>query len=44
LLKKLGDGSVRLQQKIEGKYEGKIDDAAKRSLEEESQLVLRTIN
>ena len=44
LLKNLADGSVRLQQKIEGKYNGKIDDAAKRSLEEESQLVIRTIN
>lgn len=44
LLKNLADGSVRLQQKIEGKYNGKIDEAAKRSLEEESQLVLKTIN
>ena len=44
LLKAMSDGSVRLQQKIEGKYEGKIDDAAKRSLDEESQLVLKTIH
>lgn len=44
LLKSLSDGSVRLQQKIEGKYDCKINEAAKRSLEEESQLVLRTIN
>ena len=44
ILKKLGDGSVRLQQRLEGKYDGKLDEAAKRSLEEESQLVLRTIN
>jgi hypothetical protein len=42
-LKKLDDGSIRLNQKIDGKYDGKLDDAAKRSLEEESQLVLRTI-
>lgn len=44
VLKKLGDGSVRLQQRLEGKYDGKLDEAAKRSLDEESQLVLRTIN
>ena len=43
-LKSLADGSVRLQKKIDGKYDGKIDDAAKKSLDEESQLVLDTIN
>lgn len=44
LLKSLGDGSVKLQQKLEGKYDGKVDEAAKKALNEESQLVLKTIN
>lgn len=44
LLKNLSDGSSRVQQKIDGKYDGKIDEAAKRSLEEESRLVLKAIN
>lgn len=43
LLKKLSDGSVKLQQKIEGKYEGKVEDAAKKVLTEESQLVMGAI-
>lgn len=42
-LKNLGDGSVRLQQTIDGKYDGKVDDAAKRVLDEESRLVLKSL-
>jgi hypothetical protein len=44
VLKSIGDGSVKLQQKFEGKYDGKLDDAAKKSLQEESELVMRSIN
>lgn len=44
VLKSLADGSVKLQQKLEGKYDGKVADVARKSLDEESQLVLRTIH
>jgi hypothetical protein len=44
ILKKLSDNSIRLQQKLEGKFDGRVDQVAKRSLEEEGQLVQRTIN
>jgi hypothetical protein len=40
-LKKLSDGSTRLQPKISGKYDGKIDDAAKKALDEGSSQVLK---
>ncbi|TAL46479.1 MAG: hypothetical protein EPN92_06150, partial [Chitinophagaceae bacterium] len=33
-LVKLSDGSTRLQQKVDGKYEGKIDDAAQKAMDE----------
>lgn len=42
-LTKLADGSVRLQQNQSGKYEGNIDGAAKKSLDEESRAVLKAI-
>jgi hypothetical protein len=42
-LTKLADGSVRLQQNQNGKYEGNIDGAAKKSLDEESRAVLKAI-
>lgn len=43
-LTKLADGSVHLQQNQDGKYEGRgADDAAKKSLEEESRAVLKAI-
>lgn len=40
-LVKLSDGSIRLQPKIDGKYEGKIDDAAKKALDEGSSQILK---
>jgi hypothetical protein len=40
-LTKLSDGSTRLQPKISGKYDGKIDDAAKKALDEGSSQVLK---
>lgn len=42
-LTKLADGSVRLQQNQSGKYEGNVDGAAKKSLDEESRTVLKAI-
>lgn len=38
---KLADGSVRLQPKLDGKYEGKPDDAAKKALDEGARQVLK---
>lgn len=43
MLKNLADGSVRLQQTIDGKYDGKVDDAARRVLDEESKLVMKSL-
>ncbi len=43
LLRSLADGSVKYQQTIADKYDGKIDEAAKRSVEAESQAVLKAI-
>jgi len=40
---KLSDGSTRLQPKLNGKYEGQIDDAAKKALDEGSRQVLRSL-
>ncbi|HWR32594.1 MAG TPA: hypothetical protein VN451_03670, partial [Chitinophagaceae bacterium] len=42
-LKKLEDGSIKLQQNQTGKYDGTIDGAAKKSLDEESRAVLKAI-
>ena len=42
-LTKLADHSITLQQRIDGKYDGKVDDAAKRVAEEESRLVLKAL-
>ncbi len=38
---KLSDGSTRMQPKVNGKYDGKIDDAARKALDEGSSLVLK---
>lgn len=43
-LTKLADGSVKTQQKVSGKYEGKADEAAKKALEEGSNLVLQQLH
>ena len=40
---KLSDGSTRLQPKISGKYDGKIDDAAKKALDEGSRQILKEL-
>lgn len=37
----LSDGTTRLQPKVNGKYDGKIDDAAKKALDEGSSQVLK---
>jgi hypothetical protein len=37
----VSDGSTRLQPKVSGKYDGKIDDAAKKALDEGSGQVLK---
>ena len=43
ILKNLADGSVKTQPKIDGKFEGKIDDAAKKAMDDGSRQVLRAI-
>jgi hypothetical protein len=42
-LTKLADGSIRLQPKISGKYEGKIDAAAEKALDDGCRQVLREL-
>lgn len=42
-LTRRSDGSVHTQQNISGKYEGKIDDAAKKALDDGSRQVLKTL-
>lgn len=42
-LVKLSDGSTRLQPKINGKFEGKIDDAAGKALDEGCRQVLKEL-
>ena len=42
-LVKLSDGSTRLQQKAEGKYDGKIDAVAKKVLDDECRQVLKAL-
>ncbi len=37
------DGSTRSQQKVDGKYEGKPEEAARKALEEGSRLVLKAL-
>jgi hypothetical protein len=41
LLVSAADGSTRLEQKVDGKYEGKPEDAARKALEEGGRLVLK---
>ena len=43
LLKSLADGSVKAQPKIDGKFDGKIDAAAKKALDNGSKLVLKAM-
>jgi hypothetical protein len=43
-LVKLADNSTRTRQTVDGKYEGKMDDAARKALAEGSQLVLKALN
>ncbi len=40
----LSDGSLKMQPKLSGKYEGKIDDAAKKALEEGSRQIVKGLN
>lgn len=42
-LVKLSDGSTRLQPKINGKYDGKADEAAKKALDDGSRQVLKAL-
>ena len=41
ILVNLSDGTTRLQPKVNGKYDGKIDDAAKKALDAGSRLILK---
>lgn len=43
LLKSLADGSVKTQPKIDGKFEGKIDEAAKRAMDKGGSQVLSVL-
>lgn len=43
ILKSLSDGAVKAQPKIDGKFEGKIDAAAKKAMDEGGQQVLKAI-
>lgn len=40
---KLQDGSLRLQPKLDGKYEGKAEDAQRRVLDEGARQVLKEL-
>ena len=42
-LTRRSDGSVHTQQNVSGKYEGKIDDAARKALDDGSRQVLKTL-
>ncbi len=44
VLTKLGDGSVKLNDKVSGKYEGKPEDAAKKALDVGANKVLKALN
>lgn len=43
VLKKLDDGSIRLQPRLDGKYDGKVDDAAKKALDEGTRKVISAL-
>jgi hypothetical protein len=43
LLKSVSDGSVKAQPRIDGKFEGKIDDAAKKAMDDGGRQVLKAI-
>jgi hypothetical protein len=42
-LKALSDGSVRSQPSVDGKYEGKIDDAAGKALDDGCRVALKAL-
>lgn len=42
-LKAMADGSVRTEQRMDGKYEGKVDEAAGKAVEDGSREVLKAI-
>ena len=42
-LKALADGSLRTEQKVDGKYEGKVDDAAGKALDDGCREVLKAL-
>jgi hypothetical protein len=43
-LTKLGDGSVRTQQKVSGKYNGQVEGAAKQALDEGAGKIISSLN
>ncbi|MBL7747656.1 MAG: hypothetical protein JNM19_09540 [Chitinophagaceae bacterium] len=43
-LTNLSDGSLKMQPKLSGKYEGKIDEAAKKALDEGSRQIVKGLN
>jgi hypothetical protein len=43
VLKTLADGSVKTQQNVSGKFEGKVDDAGKKAMDEGSRLVMKSL-
>jgi hypothetical protein len=42
-LKNLSDGSVKTEPRVDGKFEGKIDDAARKAMDDGSRQVLKAI-
>jgi len=43
ILKALIDGSIKTQQSLNGKYEGKVDDAGRKAMDEGSRLVMKAL-
>ena len=43
-LSNVSDGSVRVEKKVSGKFEGTADGAAKKALEEGSQMLVKDLN
>jgi hypothetical protein len=39
----LSDGATRLEQKVNGKYEGKPDEAARKAVEEGGRMLLKAL-
>jgi hypothetical protein len=44
ILKALADGSVKTQQSVSGKYEGKVDEAGRKAMDEGSRLVMKSLS